>query len=107
MDRQRGTRFRRGTIVCPVCNANGRISGGEHESELVKTLYVSCSNTDCGMTWRMQLSFQYVVSPSGIAGGDDHLPQAPHDLKRTTFPSGPPPPPTDPNQMAMFEADTG
>ena len=107
MARKLSSRFRRGTIICPVCNADGLIHGGEHETRLVKSLYVHCSNTDCGMTWRMQLSFEYVVSPTGIDGAGEDLPQAPAGMERTIFPSGPPAPPGDPNQIAMFEHDTG
>lgn len=100
----KGTRFQRGTCICPVCHADGLIRGGERETELVRTLWVHCSNVTCGMTWRVQLSFVHVISPSGIPGGGANLPQAPAHLKRIIHP-----PPgaeeTDPNQLTMFGSD--
>lgn len=105
--KRHNTRFRRGMVICPVCYADGRIEGSEHVSDLVKTLWIACSNVTCGQTWRMQLAFEYVISPSAIARADLALPQAPADFKRTTYPSGPPggscaP---DPDQFDMFEPE--
>ena len=104
-----GNRLRRGTVICPVCNADARISGSEHVTALVKTLWCACTNITCGMTWRMQLSFEYVISPSAIEREDIELPQAPADLVRHIFPPGPPGngPAPDPNQFDMFEDEEG
>ncbi len=102
-------RFRRGTIICPVCNAGGAIHGSEHVTELVKTLWVHCTNTTCGMTWRMQLSFEFVVSPSAIERPGLSLPQPPPEFRRQIYPAGPPGPAdaSDPNQIDMFDEGDG
>ncbi|MXO64876.1 ogr/Delta-like zinc finger family protein [Altericroceibacterium endophyticum] len=103
------TRLRRGSVICPVCHANGRIEGSEHVTDLVKTLWVHCSNTSCGMTWRMHLSFEFVISPSAIHRPDLNLPGAPSDYPRQTYAPGPPASVAtaedahDPNQMTIFD----
>ncbi|WP_336979865.1 ogr/Delta-like zinc finger family protein [Altererythrobacter fulvus] len=100
-------KIKRGTVICPVCNADATIHGSERVTPLVKTMWCRCSNIDCAMSWRMQLSFEYVISPSGITHALD-LPLAPADLQRKVFapPSaGPAPVPVpehDPNQLCMF-----
>ena len=104
-----GNRFRRGTIICPVCNADGRIMGSDHVTPTVKTIWCACTNITCGMTWRMQLAFEYVISPSAIERPDLELPQAPPELQRKIYPPGPPGPAfaPDPDQFDMFEDEEG
>ncbi|OJW73043.1 MAG: hypothetical protein BGO57_13280 [Sphingomonadales bacterium 63-6] len=102
------SKIKRGTVICPVCNADATIHGSERVTPLVKTMWCRCSNIDCSMSWRMQLSFEYVISASGI----DHrldLPLAPADLQRRIYPPPGADPPTapehDPNQLQMFADD--
>lgn len=108
-EKQVHTRFRRGTVICPMCQANGRIEGTEHVTPLVKTLWVACTNVTCGMTWRMQLSFEFVVSPSAIEDPAIDLPLAPTDFRRKIYPPGPPGSAAapDPNQFSMFADGDG
>lgn len=101
-------KIKRGTVICPVCEADATIHGSDRVTPLVKTMWCRCTNIDCSMSWRMQLAFEYVISPSGI----DHtldLPQAPADLQRRTYPASsveaPAPLPHDPNQLLMFPDD--
>lgn len=82
--REARSRIRRGTVVCPVCDSAATIHGSERVTPLVKTLWCRCTNLMCGMTWRMQLAFEYVVSPSAIARPDLELPPAPVELHRHT-----------------------
>ncbi|KPL68071.1 hypothetical protein SZ64_08035 [Erythrobacter sp. SG61-1L] len=97
----RGTkRMRRGTISCPVCSCGGVIHGNDPITPMVKALWVHCENTACGMTWRMDLTFVHVISPSGIAHALD-LPMAPATMLRAGLPAEPAEPP-DPNQLSMF-----
>lgn len=97
------TRMRRGTITCPVCNHDAGIRDSDQETELVKSLWIMCLNVDCGLTWKAQISFTYVISPSAIERPDLHLPPPPPGYVRRTFPSGPPVALPDPNQASIFD----
>lgn len=97
------TRLRRSTLVCPVCNSDARIRDSEQVSPLVKDIWVMCNNADCGLTWKAQIAFVYVLSPSAIDHDHMDLPQPPANLARKTFPCGPPRQPPDPDQLTMFE----
>jgi hypothetical protein len=83
-------RIPRGTVVCPVCEYEGRIHGGEHVTPLVKTLWCRCTNLLCGMTWRMQLAFVSVVSPSAIDRPGLDLPGSAPLVGRIEPATGPP-----------------
>ena len=96
-------RIPRGTVICPVCDHNAQIHGGEHVTKLVKTLWCRCTNLACNMSWRMQLSFEFVISPSGYEHNLD-LPISPQTLQRA--PPGVPPVP-DPDQLTMFAGGDG
>ncbi|MEZ5688716.1 MAG: ogr/Delta-like zinc finger family protein [Caenibius sp.] len=100
--RMHDTRFRRGTISCPVCNAHARICGNEQASPFVKILWCQCTNVDCGMTWRMDLSLVHIVSPSAITHDLD-LPPPPNGFRHHTYPAGPPSQWPDPNQTTIFD----
>lgn len=96
-------RFKRGTICCPICHHDGAIRDSDQETDLVKALWCMCLNVDCGMTWKAQLSFVYVLSPSAIDRADMVLPQAPDGYVRRIYPAGPPAAPPDPDQFSMFD----
>ena len=96
-------RFRQGMNVCPACETTARITGSERVSPLVKTLFCACQNVECGMTWRMQLVFEYVISPSAIAHELD-LPRSPQRFTRAPPGSAAAP---DPDQLAMFADEDG
>lgn len=100
------TRLKRGSIICPKCNASAGIHGGDHVTPLVKEIYCRCTNVTCGLTWKAQIAFVHVISPSAIAGGPD-LPPPPAGFKPTIYPAGPPGTPPDPGQLAMFGSDDG
>lgn len=104
-----GNRFRRGTIICPVCGHDGRIHGRDPVTPMVTSLWIQCSNLTCGMTWKMQLAFEYVTSPSAIDKPELELPQAPANFPRHTYPLGPPGrnPAPDPDQFVMFDDGEG
>lgn len=101
------TRMRRGTITCPICNHDAGIRDSDQETELVKSLWIMCLNVDCGLTWKAQISFVYVISPSAIERDDVILPPPPPGYVRRIFPAGPPTPRPDPNQFDMFAEDSG
>lgn len=100
-------RLRRGFVTCPVCHADAAIYNSDPVTDMVKDIYVACSNVTCGLTWKMQLAFVYQLSPSGI----DHeldLPKAPPEFVRHIYPAGPPGSAApDPNQFDMFEDEEG
>jgi hypothetical protein len=97
------TRMRRGTITCPVCNDVAGIRDSDQETALVKALWCACTNVDCGLTFKAQISFVYMLSPSAIERPDLNLPGPPPGYARRVYAAGPPGLPPDPNQLAMFE----
>lgn len=76
---------KRTQIVCPVCNANAIIRTSLTVTPLAKDIYCRCTNDHCGMTWKAQMSFVYVLSPSGIDREDLDLPMAPPEIVRTIY----------------------
>lgn len=96
------TRMRRGTITCPVCNDVAMIRDSDQETPLVKALWCICQNETCGLTWKAQISFVYVLSPSAIERPDLDLPPPPPGLQRKIYVAGPPGPLPDPDQFLMF-----
>lgn len=65
IDRDRQPRLP--VVRCPVCNHRGHTRTSEELSPETRRLYYRCSNFKCGMTWQAILSFEKVVSPSGIS----------------------------------------
>lgn len=96
-------RFKRGTICCPQCNSDALIRDSDQETELTKALWIMCGNVDCGMTWKAQISFVYVLSPSAIPRADLVLPKAPEGYQRRVYAAGPATAGPDPNQFSMFD----
>jgi hypothetical protein len=83
-------RMRRGTVICPVCDYDAQIHGSERVTPLVTTLWCRCTNLLCGMTWRMQIAFEHVISPSGMAHPHLALPGAPATPASSADTTGPP-----------------
>lgn len=51
-------------INCDRCNSTATIQSTSKESELVKKLYCTCKNPDCGHSFVMMLSYSHTISPS-------------------------------------------
>jgi hypothetical protein len=97
------TRMRRGTMTCPICNHDAIIRDSEQVTNLTKTLWCMCLNVDCAMTWKSQIGFIYVISPSGIEGHGMELPMAPPEYLRRVLPPGKPSTWPDPDQTSIFD----
>ena len=63
---------------CPVCEAKAHTRSSQEISPTYRELYYRCSNIECGMTWVASLSFERVLSPSGISS-DFRAPRQPKD----------------------------
>ncbi len=110
MSRRHGMtkRIRRGTITCPHCQSDCLINGSHRVTDLVRDLQVHCSNTDCGHTFKAQVSFVYTISPSAMPREGLDLPMAPPEYRRQSSATAQDEdgPHHDPNQFNMFEDPT-
>ena len=79
-------------MACPICNSRGIVRSSEEVTPEFRRLYYSCENFKCGMTWSASLSFEHVVSPSGL--GTEFREPTSRDEK---------PPGHDFGQMTIFE----
>lgn len=74
-----GSRVRdRALITCPKCDAPAYIRDSQRITETVKHIKSHCTNTGCGHTFLMQLSFVHTFSPGLIDRPDLNLPRCPH-----------------------------
>lgn len=51
---------------CPVCGAKGNTRSSIEITPTFRELYYRCSDVMCGMTWVASLSFERMLSPSGL-----------------------------------------
>ncbi|WP_137681150.1 ogr/Delta-like zinc finger family protein [Aurantiacibacter suaedae] len=77
-------------VKCPVCGQRGLCRSSEEISPTYRRLYYVCSNIECGMTWQASLSFERVISPSGV--GDEFRPMQVDQAKPPGFDFGQMPP---------------
>ncbi|MPT48019.1 MAG: hypothetical protein E2598_06310 [Sphingobium sp.] len=54
-------------VGCPACGARANVRSSEEISPTYRRLYLACSNFICGMTFVCSLSFEHVLSPSGVS----------------------------------------
>ena len=99
-----GTTAKNSFINCPKCHAPAPVRSSKQETDLVKHLFCLCSNTGCGHTFKMELSFIYTISPGPIERDDLNLPVCPKNEIVHVLP--PPRGGADDEQSSMFE-DTG
>lgn len=72
-------------VRCPVCDARANTRSSTEITPTFRELYYRCSNIFCGMTWVASISFERVLSPSGISNDfrpqrDDHGKPPGHDF---------------------------
>lgn len=79
-------------VSCPVCGEKAHTRSSTEITPTYRELYYRCSNIACGMTWVASLSFERVLSPSGM-GSDFRQPRPARER----------PPGEDFGQMTIFE----
>ncbi|OJW58046.1 MAG: hypothetical protein BGO57_12405 [Sphingomonadales bacterium 63-6] len=79
-------------VSCPVCGQKAHTRSSTEITPTYRELYYRCSNIACGMTWVASLSFERVLSPSGLG-----------DQFRAPRPAQQRPPGEDFGQMSIFE----
>lgn len=52
---------------CPACGARASARSSDEITPTFRRLYYRCSDDVCGMTWTASLSFEHVLSPSGVS----------------------------------------
>lgn len=62
-----GIRGKGPAVNCPVCGAKARTRSSEEISPTYRRLYLACSEIRCSMTFTASLTFEHVLSPSGIS----------------------------------------
>ena len=68
--------------VCPHCGMSMRIRSSEGMSELVRNIYMQCTNEACGATYRAMLEITHQLSPSGTPNPAIKLPNADFGMRR-------------------------
>lgn len=51
-------------IICPECGQKARITKTARTHRLLSYQYCSCSDSECGLTFRLKSEFDKVLSPS-------------------------------------------
>lgn len=54
-------------VICTACNSNAVIKKTVRKHRELSDLYCSCTNIECGHTFKMHLSFASTISPSAIS----------------------------------------
>lgn len=104
--RQGTMRANRSLMLCPHCNSASLIRNSDRVTPVAKDLYMNCLNTDCGHTWKAQISIVHTLSPSAMPDPEIDIPMAPPEYQRRKYPSGARQPgddPGDPNQITIFD----
>lgn len=105
-DRQGTMRAHRSLMLCPHCNSRSLIRNSKLVTPVAKDLYMNCLNTDCGHTWKAQISIVHTLSPSAMPNPEIDLPMAPPDYERRRYPGGAREPGNDPgdrDQISIFD----
>ncbi len=63
----RGHHGKAPVMNCPACNSKALCRSSTEISPTYRSLYYSCSNFFCGMTFTASLAFEKVLSPSGVS----------------------------------------
>lgn len=97
--RSSGTQANRAFVLCPKCEAPGFIRRSERITVTVKHLHCHCTNTGCGHTWLMELTFVHSFNPGLIDRPDLNLKVCPREQVPHVLP---PEKGADDGQISMF-----
>lgn len=96
---------RKGGNPCPHCRAPLLTRSSDPVTRTVRSLYVVCTNPDCGLTGRMQLSWVHTINPSLVPDPQVDIPPCPDSYVRRRYPD--PGDDPDSNQLLMFPDESG
>ena len=68
--------------VCPDCASSMRVRNSVGMSELLREVYLECTNVSCGATFGAHLEITTRLSPPAIANPAIKLPDAPAAMRR-------------------------
>ena len=54
-------------VNCPACGAKALTHSSEEITPTYRRLYLACTDLRCAMTFTASLSFEHVLSPSGVS----------------------------------------
>jgi hypothetical protein len=54
-------------VICPACGAKALTRSSEEITPTFRRLYLACTDIHCSMTFTASLSFEHVLSPSGVS----------------------------------------
>lgn len=97
--RNGGSQARRAFLLCPKCDAPAFIRSSERITATVKHMNAHCTNTGCGHTFLMELSFVHSFNPGLIDRPDLNLKVCPREQIPHVLP---PEKPREDNQLSMF-----
>lgn len=69
-------------LKCPHCRHVVRVRNSVEIHELLRAMYLQCTNVNCGATFRAQLEFTHIMSPSACANPAFELPFADCVMRR-------------------------
>ena len=92
----------RALIRCPHCTAAAIIRNSEQVTATIKDLYLHCTNTDCGHTWKAQIVPVHTICRSHLPNPAIDIKDCPPEYLRRRPPSSG----LDPDQMLMFPEST-
>lgn len=69
-------------IRCPHCGHAIRVRNSIGMHPLFRSMYLQCTNVNCGATYRGQLEITHTMSPSACPNPDIHLPLADYAMRR-------------------------
>lgn len=68
--------------VCPDCGTSLRVRNSIGMHELIREVYMECTNIACGATFRGNLELTHRLSPPAIANPNIKLPEADSAMRR-------------------------
>lgn len=77
---------------CPYCRHRARIRNSLEVTELHRDIFLQCSNSDCGHTWKAQLSFVHSTSVPVEYAASPKFAVVPNRYTRRRQRDGEPPP---------------
>lgn len=63
-------------LRCPHCQSSIRVRNSVAQHPLLRAMYLQCTNLACGATFRGQMEFTHVLSPSACPNPAVDLPLA-------------------------------
>lgn len=68
-------------LKCPHCSHGIRVRNSVEQHPLLRSMYLQCTNVNCGATFRGGLEITHEMSPSACPNRSIQLPMADHAIR--------------------------